>query len=166
MGLREFLFGPRFPEDEGLAEEQRHPHYGHLADQEKLLEEIHAKNVEKQQEEEETTGKAPHLWGFERAAGRLKARVREEQLPKWSKISRKLGKLERKLEGAESPEDVRKIARRSLSQGGLFRKIERGMEKRLKGLEEEGASRGDIRKYERDLRSLERRLRIPSRYLR
>lgn len=150
-----------------MGEEEKHPRYGHLAEREKLVEGLHAENAEERQEEKERqAGKAPHLWGLERAAGRLAERGRAEQLPKWSKVSRKLGKLEHKLGEAESAEDVRKIAKRSLSQGGLFRKIERGMEKRIVKLEEEGASRGEIRRYERDLRKIERRLRSPSRYLR
>lgn len=170
MGLREFFFGPKLPEDLELTEseeEKEHPHYGRLAERGGLTEELHAENAEKQEEKEGgNTGAAPHLRGLERTAGRLAGRVRGEQLPKWSKITRKLGKLERKFEGAESAEDVRKIAKQALTPRGLFRKIERGMEKRLTTLEGEGASKGEIRRYERDLRKLERRLQRPTRFLR
>lgn len=164
MGLWDFLFGPRVPPEEEVDVSKEEPkQYGHLAEREKLLESVqrHAAEREQREEEERRAGGTPHLWGFERSAGRLGERVREAQLPRWHKVTGKLKKLERKLGEAETPEEIRSVARRAVQPRGLFQKIERGMEKRLKDV-----SPGERRRYEWDLHRLERRLRSPSRYLR
>lgn len=167
MGLLNFFFGGKAPEDEWEEEPRETPQYGQLAEGEKMAEALRARNVAAEAAEESSAERRPpRLWGFERTAGRLSARVRREQLARWPKITRKLGKLEHRLGEAESAEDVRKIAKQALTPRGLFRKIERGMEKRLTKLEEAGASRGEIRRYERDLGKLERRLKRPTRFLR
>ncbi len=167
MKLFDFLFGRGTSEGQKERVPEEHAQYGQLAEREKLAEALRTRNVaEEAAGEAEREGRPPRLFGFERTAGRLAERVRKEQLPRWHKISGKLGKLERKLADAESEDDIRKIAKRATSPHGLFRKIERGMKKRLVHLEEEGASRGEIRRYERDLRKLERRLERPTRFLR
>lgn len=152
------LFGPKEPE-EGVPPEQG-AQYGNLAEREKMAQQLRARNVEEWREEE-GEGEKPRLWGYGRPSHMLSERVRREQLPRGYKVTRKLDKLERQLEGAESETELRKIAKRAVSERGLFRKIERGMEKRL-----EDASSGERRRYERELRQLERRLRNPSRYVR
>lgn len=167
MKLFDFLFGRGTPEEQAEGVPEDHARYGQLAEREKLAEALRARNVtEEAAEETKREDRPPRLWGFKRTAGRLAERVRREQLPRWHKISGKLGTLERKLADAESADDIRRIAKRATSPRGLFRKIERGMEKRLAHLEEKGASRGEIRRYERDLGKLERRLERPTRFLR
>ena len=180
MGLRDFLFGrDRDDVDENvfLDPTKTPPHYGHLSQQDELLKELHERvGKEKEaregakgepEEAEEPAGRTPRLSGFERTTGKLVSRLERARPPRWYKVTRKLEKLERKLGEAESPAELQRIAHRAVrSEQGLFKKIERGMEKRLEHLREEGATPGKIQRYERDLRKLERRLRSPSRYLR
>lgn len=165
MGLWSFLFGPSEPGEEREAElegaEALRP-TDRPSDPARRTE-LHRQIAERQRvEEEQEEQPSKHLVGFESTAGRLASRVRRHQLPRWQKVTRKLGKLEERLSEAESTRELRKIAKRALSpERGIFRKIERGMEKRL-----EDAVPSRRRRYERDLRKLERRLRNPSRFLR
>lgn len=128
--------------------------------------------------EEQENRAAPHLRGLGTAARKLAHRVQKDQLPKWHRVSGKLSKLQDRLAEAESSDELRKIARSAMApQTGIFRKIERGMEKRIEGrladLEGAGASAAELRsarrglgrRYDRELRKIERRLRSPSRYL-
>lgn len=115
---------------------------------------------------EEKASQAPHLIGYERRSHRLGSRIRGKQLggSRWGRLTGKIRKLERKLGEAESPEELRDIAKRAMRpETGIFRKIERGLEKRL---DKENLSLGERRRYERDLRSMQRRLERPSRFLR
>lgn len=174
MGLLSFLFGGRTSDEGELTEEEKHPDLRHQPGRD-FASDLHRMEEERA---DEVSRHAPHLLGAGSAARRLSGRVRRDQVAKWSKVSGKLGRLEERLGEAKSEEELREIARRARGRTGIFRKIERGMEKRLDThldeLRAQGASETQLRvarrqwerRYGRDLGKLERRLVRPTTYLR
>lgn len=195
MGLREFLFGPSIP-DEGTqyTNEEPQPHFGHLADRDNLARELQERRGTEQRAEEQgrfartqeepedepeepEAPRKPRLWGFRRSSRRLAEEIRrggarppvELSSRGRFKLVRRIEKLNRSLEEAGSPEELRDIARaarRSSPNLGSWKKIERSLEKGkesyFKKLELGGASKSQLRaaerKYEHKIGRFQRQL--------
>lgn len=181
MGLREFLFGPKYPGQEELSspeeearEEQRQARqYGHLAGRENLAEGLRqareaqeAEELEEVEEEPEEPASRYHVpQRYERAARRLRQRLPEhaDLMPRWWRQRRGLGKYMEKLGEAEGTGEAHQIFRRArgLSPSpGRFQKLERKLEKAEKSLYRKYEG-GDVSRpgYARKQRELERSFR-------
>lgn len=167
MGLREFLFGPDIP-DESAEIAKEEPQQRRFSQTQE--------GPEDEPEEPEAPRKL-RLWGFRRSSRRLAEEIRrggarppvELSSRRRFKLVRRIEKLNRSLEEAESPEELRDVARAARRRSpnlGSWRKVERGLEKGkesyFKKLELGGASKSQLRaaerKYEHKIGRFQRQL--------
>lgn len=165
MGLMQFLFGASpGSESHRPVEGEDRPQYGRLAERRDLAGDVRRGYWSAQGKGEagrgEAAGRPPRIWGLRRAARRLSrsteggGRQPPIEIPsgKQWKLQRRLKKLSHSFAEAETPEEVREIARSARRRNpiGQWRKVQRtlrrGRESYFEKLERGGASPKDLRR--------------------
>lgn len=167
MGLWQALFGSNpGSEPHRPVEGEDRPEYGRLAERRDLAEDARhqywSARGKGERGEEASAGRPPRIWGLRRAARRLSQEIeRGGRRPPIELPSRKRWKLQRRLEKlsgsfaeAETPGEVREIARSARRRHplGQWRKVQRtlrrGRESYFEKLERGGVSPEELRRAE------------------